>query len=116
MIYARHIVAAFALMATACGGATTDSGSGSGTDTDGGRGLGGAGGWPSGPPHAPGAAPQAPEGCVDAFGGGKPAACCPDPPPDCKGKADGYPGYFCVSKQNQFCSCQCQNETWSCAC
>jgi hypothetical protein len=57
-----------------------------------------------------------PKNCIDAFGGGQPAVCCPEPAPDCTGKPDGYPGYFCVSKENQFCSCQCQGGTWTCAC
>jgi hypothetical protein len=63
------------------------------------------------------AAPDAlPKNCIDALGGVQPAVCCPEPAPDCTGKPDGYPGYFCVSKQNQFCTCNCQGGAWMCAC
>jgi hypothetical protein len=57
-----------------------------------------------------------PKNCIDQWGGGQPAVCCPEPAPDCQGKPDGYPGYGCVERQNQFCSCQCQGGAWICAC
>jgi hypothetical protein len=43
-------------------------------------------------------------------------ACCPDPRPDCSNQADGYPGYACVERSNQFCSCSCQEHVWTCGC
>jgi hypothetical protein len=57
-----------------------------------------------------------PKNCIDQWGGGQPAVCCPEPAPDCTGKPDGYPGYGCVERQNQFCACQCQGGTWTCTC
>lgn len=42
--------------------------------------------------------------------------CCPDSPPDCTGKADGYPGYACTSTVNRYCSCQCYRGRWECGC
>lgn len=54
--------------------------------------------------------------CHDYFYGGVPAACCPEPAPDCSDKPDGYPGYHCVSRDNQYCSCACQSAKWTCAC
>jgi hypothetical protein len=54
--------------------------------------------------------------CIDDFGGGVPARCCPSPAPDCKGKPDGYPGYICVPPPHSFCSCGCQMQQWVCAC
>lgn len=70
-----------------------------------------AGGTPSAP--APGGRPK---DCVDEFNSGTPAPCCPDPPPDCSAKPDGYPGYHCVDRHNQFCSCKCNLGQWMCAC
>ena len=43
-------------------------------------------------------------------------ACCPDPAPDCANEPDGYPGYACVSRGNQYCSCACQAHVWQCLC
>jgi hypothetical protein len=57
-----------------------------------------------------------PKDCVDMFGGGQPAVCCPEPAPSCADKPNGYPGYFCVSRANQFCSCSCNTGQWICAC
>lgn len=54
--------------------------------------------------------------CVDLFYGGTPARCCPDPPPDCTNKPNGYPGYPCVDPHNEYCSCSCGAGSWSCAC
>jgi hypothetical protein len=58
---------------------------------------------------------EPPDSCFDAFSGacGK---CCPTTQPDCTKEPDGYPGYACVSQQNSFCSCTCQQGMWSCAC
>jgi hypothetical protein len=42
--------------------------------------------------------------------------CCSDPPPDCSGQADGYPGYTCTSTINRYCSCQCYSGKWLCGC
>jgi hypothetical protein len=55
---------------------------------------------------------------LNAFHDGGPpvARCCPDPAPDCTNEPDGYPGYFCVSRDNQYCSCSCQQHAWSCGC
>lgn len=57
-----------------------------------------------------------PKDCVDLFNGGVPAVCCPDPPPDCSMEPDGYPGYPCVDKHNEYCSCACSSGQWTCAC
>jgi len=59
--------------------------------------------------------------CHDLFGtepdGASPAVpCCPEPAPDCSTLADGYPGYLCVERSNQFCSCSCSQHVWACAC
>lgn len=54
--------------------------------------------------------------CHDLFYGGVPAPCCPDPPPDCTGEPDGYPGNQCVDRNNQFCSCACWSGRWQCGC
>ncbi len=52
-----------------------------------------------------------------AADGGPPVArCCPDPAPDCANEPDGYPGYACVSRGNQYCSCSCSQHVWSCGC
>jgi hypothetical protein len=56
-----------------------------------------------------------PKDCVDKFGGGGPAVCCPSAP-DCKGMPDGWPGYVCVARENQFCTCHCAQGTWRCGC
>jgi hypothetical protein len=54
--------------------------------------------------------------CHDLFNGGTPAACCPEPAPNCTVEPDGYPGYFCVDRNNQFCACSCQGGLWLCEC
>lgn len=61
--------------------------------------------------------------CFDSFSGGIPARCCPNPPPDCRGKPDQYiaPGIvgLCVDAepgQKSSCSCQCNREKWWCGC
>jgi hypothetical protein len=53
---------------------------------------------------------------VAADGGHPVARCCPDPAPDCTNEPDGYPGYFCISRSNQYCSCSCSQHTWQCGC
>ncbi len=59
--------------------------------------------------------------CHDLFSvepdGSSPAVpCCPEPAPDCTSLADGYPGYHCVDRSNQFCSCSCSQHAWTCGC
>jgi hypothetical protein len=54
--------------------------------------------------------------CRDAFAGGVLRLCCPDPAPDCTDKPDGYPGYECVLREDQFCSCMCSRGQWWCGC
>lgn len=56
-----------------------------------------------------------PNSCFDAFSSTC-GPCCPTSKPDCSKEPDGYPGYACVSNDNPFCSCTCQQGEWSCAC
>ncbi len=42
--------------------------------------------------------------------------CCPDPVPDCSDKPDPYPGFFCTPRDAPYCSCNCQQHTWTCGC
>lgn len=81
-------------------------------------GKGGSGGTlvDSGIPDAASDAGDSGLNCIDRFGGNQPARCCPDPPPDCTSKPDGYPGYACVPPPASFCSCSCQGGMWQCAC
>ena len=60
-------------------------------------------------------APPPPKECHDPSSG-SPADCCPYPAPDCATKPDGYPGFLCLDRQNQYCSCSCQNGKWECGC
>jgi hypothetical protein len=82
-------------LTTGCSGSVVGQGGGAGAD-------GGEGGLPM--------------DCVDMFHGGTPAVCCPDPAPDCSKEPDGYPGYLCIDKGNQFCSCACGGGMWACGC
>lgn len=41
--------------------------------------------------------------------------CCPDVPPDCAGKPDGYPE-SCTPRTSRFCRCACYSEEWLCLC
>jgi hypothetical protein len=54
--------------------------------------------------------------CVDMLSGGTPARCCPDPAPDCTKHEDGYPGYFCIDRNNEYCACSCSGKKWQCGC
>jgi hypothetical protein len=59
--------------------------------------------------------------CHDLFtvgpdGSAPTVPCCPEPAPDCSTLADGYPGYQCAERTNQFCSCSCSQHLWQCAC
>jgi hypothetical protein len=53
---------------------------------------------------------------VEPDGSSPTVPCCPAPAPDCATLADGYPGYLCVDRTNQFCSCSCSQHMWQCAC
>jgi hypothetical protein len=64
-----------------------------------------------------GAPPEIPRAeCYSDFDGGC-GPCCPDTPPDCTGKPEGYPGYACTKG---FCVCSCGGGEWlgewMCAC
>lgn len=85
----------------ACWLATGCSGSVVGQDGGGGAGAGEGG---------------LPMDCIDMFHGGTPAVCCPAPTPDCSKEPDGYPGYPCIDKGNQYCSCACGSGMWTCGC
>jgi len=111
-------VFAAGLLAFAATGCDSSLAPGAGTGGSGGQGTGGtgaeqadAGGGQSG---------DAGRVCHDLFadpsGASPPVACCPDPEPDCSQEPDGYPGYHCVSIENEFCSCSCQAGQWSCGC
>lgn len=62
--------------------------------------------------------------CTDLFTrGGPPKRCCPQPPPDCSDKPDGFtePGVtgLCVNAPPggaSSCSCQCSRGAWWCGC
>ncbi|HVY32243.1 MAG TPA: hypothetical protein VHB79_37155 [Polyangiaceae bacterium] len=61
-------------------------------------------------------APQAAkETCFDAFSHSC-GECCPDPTPSCTGGPQDFPNGSCVSNDNPYCSCGCQDGTWTCAC
>ncbi|HEX7598841.1 MAG TPA: hypothetical protein VF518_11545 [Polyangia bacterium] len=53
--------------------------------------------------------------------------CCPETPPDCQNKSDGYPGYACTPDCSNatsetcwysmaYCSCICSQGRWICGC
>ncbi|HSS38695.1 MAG TPA: hypothetical protein VLT58_07990 [Polyangia bacterium] len=58
--------------------------------------------------------------CYNAMAsGGNPgptySRCCPANP-DCSIQPDGWPFYSCISRDNAWCTCTCQQGQWMCAC
>jgi len=61
-------------------------------------------------------APQATkQTCFDAFSHSC-GECCPDPTPTCTGGPQDFPNVSCVSNDNPYCACGCQDGKWGCAC